>query len=118
MEFFLSQIFLQHDENLKREMSETNIASDGHRDEECSNSKAEGSCVSAKGEINIASDGHRDEECSNSKAEGRCVSAKGEINISRSNVETGGSNPDMENKGKGNSKSKKSKKGKGGRKRK
>ena len=90
MEFFLSQIFLQHDENLKREMSETNIASDGHRDE----------------------------ECSNSKAEGRCVSAKGEINISRSNVETGGSNPDMENKGKGNSKSKKSKKGKGGRKRK
>ncbi|KAG6766040.1 hypothetical protein POTOM_030105 [Populus tomentosa] len=90
MEFFLSQIFLQHDENLKREMSETNIASDDHRDEECSNSKAEGSCVSAKGEINI----------------------------SRSNVETGGSNPDMENKGKGNSKSKKNKRGKGGRKRK
>jgi hypothetical protein len=90
MEFFLSQIFLQHDENLKREMSERNIASDGQRDEEHSNSKAEGSCVSAKGEINI----------------------------SRSNVETEGRNPDTENKGKGNSKSKKNKKGKGGRKRK
>ncbi|KAL3582367.1 hypothetical protein D5086_016699 [Populus alba] len=46
MEFFLSQIFLQHDENLKREMSERSIASDGQRDEEYNNSKAEGSCVS------------------------------------------------------------------------
>ncbi|XP_011025216.1 PREDICTED: uncharacterized protein LOC105126145 [Populus euphratica] len=67
VEFFLSQIFLQHDENLKREMSERNIASDGQRDEEYNNSKAEGSCVSAEVEINI----------------------------SQSNVETGGSNPDI-----------------------
>jgi hypothetical protein len=54
MKLFLSQIFLQHDENLKREMPERNIASDGQRDEEYNTSKAEGSCVSAKVEINIS----------------------------------------------------------------
>ncbi|KAJ6351132.1 hypothetical protein OIU78_007125 [Salix suchowensis] len=90
MELFLNQIFLQQDENPKREMAETSTASDGRHGEEYGNSKAEGSSNSAKGERNV----------------------------SESNVETGGSNPCMENKGKGNSKSKKNKNGKKGRKRK
>ncbi|KAG5240587.1 P-loop containing nucleoside triphosphate hydrolases superfamily [Salix suchowensis] len=65
MELFLNQIFLQQDENPKREMAETSTASDGRHGEEYGNSKAEGSSNSAKGERNV----------------------------SESNVETGGSNP-------------------------
>ncbi|CAK7326909.1 unnamed protein product [Dovyalis caffra] len=91
MEPFLNQVFLQQEENLKRDMPDTSNAPDGQRDEECSNSTAEGSCNSAKGEINFS---RRDAA-----------------------LETQDSNPDMENKGKGNSKSKKNKKRKGGRKR-
>ncbi|KAJ6726124.1 MAMMARY TURMOR VIRUS RECEPTOR-like protein 1 2 MTVR1 2 [Salix purpurea] len=72
MELFLNQIFLQQDENPKREMAETSTAPDGRHGEEYGNSKAEGSSNSAEGERNV----------------------------SESNVETGGSNPDMENKGK------------------
>ncbi|KAJ6401717.1 hypothetical protein OIU84_013891 [Salix udensis] len=90
MELFLNQIFLQQDENPKREMAETSTASDGRHGEEYGRSKAEGSSNSAKGERNV----------------------------SESNVETGGSNPGMENKGKGNSKSKRNKNAKKGRKRK
>ncbi|KAJ6318516.1 hypothetical protein OIU76_013962 [Salix suchowensis] len=50
MELFLNQIFLQQDENPKREMAETSTASDGRHGEEYGNSKAEGSSNSAKGE--------------------------------------------------------------------
>ena len=46
-------------------------------------------------ERNIASDGQRDEEYNNSKAEGSRVSAKVETNISQSTVETGGRNRDI-----------------------
>ncbi|KAJ6726129.1 hypothetical protein OIU79_004318 [Salix purpurea] len=48
MELFLNQIFLQQDENPKREMAETSTAPDGRHGEEYGNSKAEGVAILLK----------------------------------------------------------------------